>query len=701
MIKKKQKKSTPLRLVKSKSKKSSRQKSIGPLITGILMSLVVTSILVMLFSSYQINKNLLKERNQVSEVNSTAAILTEKDNLINNSKQRTQALTENSVFTHTFDLNAIKNVINATADGDDTIEEIIFTTDEGEYVSSLDHPNDFQPTTRAWYQDARAKEGEVFAAVPYFDRLSDKFVNNISVEIKNDNQEVGVLNINVSYQNISKLIQKLAVGRTGTVTLISKDGVVIAGPNTDDTGTNLSGSAIYKKILQTKKESGRFSLEDDPKNLASVYFNKGDSGSYSWAYVTIGSDEYKTENTAMVKNSLAVALLMILIAIFISLLAKNYVKEIILLFTRHFEQIKKGHYQKIKQTKQEKGSLATKKNVETFVLPKKEGNEIQRMAASFNDMVSGISTLTFDVKNQSQQVSQMADSLLELSQQTNVATEEVAETIAGIASVTSSQAQETQSSVTQLQQLSEVATTLTDNITSMSTQSQTSSELNQQNMQVMTEVNTNWQNEMKKMTHLTDNMNRMNQSVQAINQIIHVINDISYQTNLLALNASIEAARAGETGKGFAVVASEIRKLAEQSKQATKEIGTIIEKIQKQSTNMVTETTQSLSGGEKQSQLINQAIHSTEKVFQQSTATLEGIKQIYQLNQNIINVQTSVLENLEMISASTEENAAGTQEVSANAEEVLATIEELVVQVKKMQVDAEEMKEKMARIRID
>src|SRR5699024_3078043 len=177
-------------------------------ISGILMVLVVLSIVVMFFSSYQINKALLKERNQVSEVNSAAAVMMEKDNLINNSKQRVEALTENSVFSHEFDLKAIRNVINATAAGDDRIEEIVFTTSQGDYVSTLDHPNDFQPTTRAWYQDARSKEGEVFAALPYFDRLSDKFVNNISVEIKNDNQEAGVLNINVSYQNISKLIQK-------------------------------------------------------------------------------------------------------------------------------------------------------------------------------------------------------------------------------------------------------------------------------------------------------------------------------------------------------------------------------------------------------------------------------------------------------------------------------------------------------------
>ncbi|MDQ7832716.1 MAG: methyl-accepting chemotaxis protein [Desulfovibrionaceae bacterium] len=79
---------------------------------------------------------------------------------------------------------------------------------------------------------------------------------------------------------------------------------------------------------------------------------------------------------------------------------------------------------------------------------------------------------------------------------------------------------------------------------------------------------------------LRQNMNRLGEKAQGIGRIIGVISDIADQTNLLALNAAIEAARAGEAGRGFAVVADEVRKLAEKTMVATREVGEAIESVQ-------------------------------------------------------------------------------------------------------------------------
>jgi methyl-accepting chemotaxis protein len=151
----------------------------------------------------------------------------------------------------------------------------------------------------------------------------------------------------------------------------------------------------------------------------------------------------------------------------------------------------------------------------------------------------------------------------------------------------------------------------------------------------------------------------LSEQTQHIGEIIATVSDISSQSNMLALNASVEAARAGEHGKGFAVVAVEVRHLAEQSKQATLQIRSILQEIQKATSTTVVATEESTKGvdaGLKLSaqtqQSIEQlsdaieksaqaAIHMSAGGQQQST----GIEQISTAIQNINQVTIQSLTN--------------------------------------------------------
>lgn len=120
----------------------------------------------------------------------------------------------------------------------------------------------------------------------------------------------------------------------------------------------------------------------------------------------------------------------------------------------------------------------------------------------------------------------------------------------------------------------------------------------------------------------------LSEHTQQIGSIIGVVEDITEQTNMLALNAAVEAARAGEHGKGFAVVASEIRKLADESKQATTKITSLIHDIQQatNSTVMATEEgTKEIESGVDLAHQIAQSIDVLRYTINETVQSVEGI----------------------------------------------------------------------------
>ena len=169
--------------------------------------------------------------------------------------------------------------------------------------------------------------------------------------------------------------------------------------------------------------------------------------------------------------------------------------------------------------------------------------------------------------------------------------------------------------------------------------------------------------------------------------IIQVITGISQQTNILALNATIEAARAGEHGKGFAVVAEEIQKLAEQTRKAVDNIGTIVTasvedtgravKVMEQSAELTETGMESMSevgsstasitsSNEKMTKQIMEMDHTVENIWIQSDEVAKGMQQVNISTQNNYKA-------IEQVNAATQENSAGVE-----------MIEDMVVRIRKM-----------------
>ncbi len=191
--------------------------------------------------------------------------------------------------------------------------------------------------------------------------------------------------------------------------------------------------------------------------------------------------------------------------------------------------------------------------------------------------------------------------------------------------------------------------------------------------EVMTKTVTGMQQVSAAVVQAANIITTLGRSSDQIGEIVRVIEDIADQTNLLALNAAIEAARAGEQGRGFAVVADEVRKLAERTTKATKEIGDMIRQIQQDTKSAVASMDQGTNQVGLGVELANKTGETLSNIHSMINSTAEMIQQIAQAAEEQSTATSQIAGDIEAMAQTTRQTTSGIV-VSAQSCHELSTL---------------------------
>ncbi len=276
-------------------------------------------------------------------------------------------------------------------------------------------------------------------------------------------------------------------------------------------------------------------------------------------------------------------------------------------------------------------------------------DEIGQVDDALAEMRATLRNLMKQVNESSEQLAAASEELTASADQSAQAANQVAESITGVAHGAEKQLSVASDTSAVMQQMSASIQQVAANATEMAGQTfHAADRAKEGNKSVDKAVNQMASIE-QTVTNSAQVVTKLGERSKEIGQIVDTISGIAGQTNLLALNAAIEAARAGEQGRGFAVVAEEVRKLAEQSQDAAKQIAALISEIQSDTDKAVV----AMENGTREVKLGAEVVNDSGKAFQE-----------------IANMVTNVSEQTKEISSAIEQMSIGSQQIAGSVKEI-------------------------------
>lgn len=327
-------------------------------------------------------------------------------------------------------------------------------------------------------------------------------------------------------------------------------------------------------------------------------------------------------------------------------------------------------------------------------------DEIGQLGFALNTTVTNLRVLISRVSQTSEQVAAASEELTASAEQSAQATTQVAATIAEVAEGAIKQAYTVASTVSVVEQMSAGIQQVAANADTVSGMADKTASAASQGDKAIDAAMNQMKSIEKSVSSSAQVVTKLGERSQEIGQIVDAISGIAGQTNLLALNAAIEAARAGEQGRGFAVVAEEVRKLAEQSQEAAKQIASLIAEIQTETDSAVSAMNDGTREVKVGSEVVNTAGQAFKEIVTLIAEVSSQIRESSTAIQQMASGSKQIVTSVRDIDYIGKEAVGQTQTVSAATEEQSASMEEIAVSSQALAKMAEELQNTVGKFKV-